>query len=557
MEFHYTKATIYLNPQFNKLLDKIAIQFFTDLATPRKNPYFHQKNMKTYPLGIQTFEKIIEGDFLYIDKTDRIYHLANTSGYYFYARPRRFGKSLLLSTLKSLYQGKKDLFKGLWIADKWDWTVQRPVIHLGFSSMNYQGKPLDEAIGHELSLVASKYSIDLDDGSAKEKFKALITNLAERDGKIALLIDEYDKPIIDYLGREVEQAQLNRRTLKTFYSVIKDCDPYIEFMLITGVSKFSKVSIFSELNNLQDITFHKRYAGLTGISQQELEENFREPIQHLTNENGQSREELLDDIRRWYNGYSWEGKMYLYNPYSLMSYFDFEEFKNFWFETGTPTFLLELMNERKMVKLEKIEVGEASFSSYDIERLQLIPILFQTGYLTIKEKKTNGLYVLDYPNMEVRISMLQNIIGFLRHDEYAYSTPTVIYLREAFENRDLERIIKLIKSIFKNIPNQLFKSKREFYYHSLIYLVFYYLGEYIESEVNTNDGRLDAVVKTSKHIYILEFKLDKDAQIALDQIKDKKYAEKYYADEREKVLIGINFSSEQKTVDDWKYEVVE
>ncbi len=513
--------------------------------------------MKKYPLGIQTFEKIIEGDFLYIDKTDKIYQIVNTSGYYFYARPRRFGKSLLVSTLKSLFEGKKDLFKGLWIEDKWDWTVQHPVIHLGFSSMNYQAKSLDEAIAEDLSSKASDYGISLSGVSAKDKFKELIKVLARERGKVALLIDEYDKPIIDYLGREVEQAQLNRRTLKTFYSVIKDCDPYIEFMLITGVSKFSKVSIFSELNNLQDITFHKRYATLTGVSQEELEEIFAAPIQRLADENAQSTQELLDEIRTWYNGYSWNGKTFLYNPYSLMSYFDFEEFKNFWFETGTPTFLLELMNDRKMVKLENIEVGEAAFSYYDIERLQLVALLFQTGYLTIKEKKTNGLYVLDYPNMEVRISMLQNIIGYVGNTDYAYSTPTVIYLREAFESRDLERIIKLIKSIFKNIPNQLFKSKKEFYYHSLIYLVLYYLGEYIESEVNTNDGRLDAVVKTSKYIYILEFKLDENAQMALNQIKNKKYAEKYYADEREKLLVGINFSSEQKTVDDWEYETFE
>ncbi len=511
--------------------------------------------MKEYPLGIQTFEDIINDDFLYIDKTKEIYQL--TKGrYYFYARPRRFGKSLLLSTIKSLYEGKQDLFKGLWIADKWDWSKQHPVIHLGFSSIDYQSESLEAATSHRLSLIASGYKISLKSESAKKKFYELITTLAASKGKVILLIDEYDKPIIDYLGKEIEKADHNRKTLKTLYSVIKDCDPYIEFMFITGVSKFSKVSIFSELNNLKDITFHKRYSSLTGISQEELEENFAEPIQVLADENGMTKEELLDEIRRWYNGYSWDGKMFLYNPYSVLSYFDFEEFKNFWFETGTPTFLLELMDNQKMVKIENIEVGEATFSSYDIQRLQLIPILFQTGYLTIKEKKTNGLYILDYPNMEVRASLIQNIIGFFRHDDYSYSTPTVIYIREALENNDLEHLIKLIKSIFKNIPNQIFKAEGEFYYHSLIYLVFFYLGEYIESEVNTNDGRLDAVVKTSKYIYILEFKLNESAQTALDQIKNKAYAEKYYADDRQKILIGINFSSELKTVDDWKSETL-
>lgn len=210
-----------------------------------------------------------------------------------------------------------------------------------------------------------------------------------------------------------------------------------------------------------------------------------------------------------------------------------------------------------MVQLENLEVGEVTFSSYSIRHLQLIPLLFQTGYLTIKEKKSGGLYVLNYPNSEVRASLLQNIIGFFRHTDYSYSTPTVIHLRKALENNDVAHLIKIIKSIFKNIPNHpecSGKAKGEFYYHSLIYLVFFYLGEYIESEINTNDGRLDAVVKTTDYIYILEFKLDESGEVALNQIKNKGYAEKYYSDSREKILIGINFNSDLKTVDDWKEE---
>ncbi|MEM6320139.1 MAG: PD-(D/E)XK nuclease domain-containing protein, partial [Bacteroidota bacterium] len=318
-------------------------------------------------------------------------------------------------------------------------------------------------------------------------------------------------------------------------------------------------SIFSELNNITDITFHKRYLGLTGVSQQELDENFAEEIEELANENGWTVEELKAKIRQWYNGYSWDGKKFVYNPYSLLSLFDFGEFKNFWFETGTPTFLLKLMENQRMVRFENIEVGEGNFTRYSIQKLQLVPLLFQTGYLTIKQKNSNGLYTLSYPNLEVRDSLLQHIIGYLRNTDAAFSTPTVIHLRTALEEKQFEQIIRLIKSIFKNIPSQIFQSKDkvgEFYYHSLIYLVFFYLGEYIESEVNTNDGRLDAVVKTSQYIYILEFKLDESGQAALDQIENKGYAEKYYADDREKILMGINFSSELKTVDDWKHEIL-
>jgi len=512
--------------------------------------------MNKYPLGIQTFEDIINDDYLYIDKTKEIYELTKGK-YHFYARPRRFGKSLMLSTIKSLYQGKKELFKGLWIEDKWDWSKNHSVIHIGFSAMGHRKLGLEEAISKELDLIASEYNILFKETDYIRKFKELITQLGKRDGKVILLIDEYDKPIIDYMGNNIEIAEQNRALLKSFYSVIKQSDEYIKFMMITGISKFSKVSIFSELNNLTDITFHRRYTRLTGISQQELEDNFEEEIKELADENEISTQELKEQIRHWYNGYSWNGKQFLYNPYSILSYFDFGEFKNFWFETGTPTFLLELMQDQKMVELDNLEVGAVTFSSYSIKHLQLIPLLFQTGYLTIKERKENDLYVLGYPNLEVRNSLLQNIIGFLAHTDYAYSTPTVIHLREAFQNKELEHLIRLIKSIFKNIPNQIFKAKGEFYYHSLIYLVFFYLGEYIESEINTNNGRLDAVVKTTQYIYILEFKLDESAQIALEQIKNKGYAEKYYADSRQKILLGINFNTELKTIDEWTTETLE
>lgn len=526
--------------------------------------------MKGYPLGVQTFSEIIERNLLYIDKTQEVYNLLQGK-YYFYARPRRFGKSLMLSTIKSIYEGRKELFKGLWIENKWDWSKKHPSIHIGFSGMGHRVIGLEKAINQTLDNLADDYSLQLKALDYPSKFKELMKGVAQQRGKVILLIDEYDKPIIDYLGKEVETAEKNRTILKSFYSVIKDCDPYIEFMMITGISKFSKVSIFSELNNLTDITLHRRYLTLTGITQEELEENFKEEIKELAAENDWTTEELKTKIRYWYNGYSWDGKEFLYNPYSILSYFDFGDFKNFWFETGTPTFLLKLMENQRMVKLDNLEVGEVTFSSYNIKYLELIPLLFQTGYLTIKKKNPNGLYNLNYPNLEVRASLLQNIIGFLGKTDASYSTPTVIHLRKAFEEKKLDHLIRLIKSIFKNIPNQIFKIKDkskenskgaskeklgEFYYHSLIYLVFFYLGEYIDSEVNTNDGRLDAVVKTTKYIYVLEFKLDESGQVALNQIKNKGYAEKYYADDREKILIGINFSSELKTVDDWKHEIL-
>lgn len=511
--------------------------------------------MKEYPLGIQTFSEIIERNLLYIDKTQQIFQLLGKK-YCFYARPRRFGKSLMLSTIKALYQGKKELFKGLWIEHKWDWSKIHPAIHIGFSSMGHRVIGLEKAIHQRLDHIAKDHNITLKDADYTSKFMELIKAVAKQKGKIVLLIDEYDKPIIDYLGDEVDLAEQNRLILKSFYSVIKDCDPYIEFMIITGVSKFSKVSIFSELNNLTDITFHRRYATLTGITQEELAENFKAEIKEFAPFFKMTEKELMDKIKRWYNGYSWDGQHFLYNPYSILAFFDFREFKNFWFETGTPSFLLQIMKQQGIIKVNDLIVDNSIFSSYSIRRLETIPILFQTGYLTVKSRKENDVYVLDYPNLEVRDSMMRSLIGELSYGETAFGRPMILHVRETLENKKLEALIRLIKSIFKNIPYPIFRAKGEFYYHSLIYLVFFYLGDFMESEVNTNDGRLDAVVKTKHYIYVIEFKLDKDGTTALQQIKDKGYAEKYYGDQREKILMGINFSSELKTIDDWKYEVL-
>ncbi|MEZ4707058.1 MAG: AAA family ATPase [Caldilineaceae bacterium] len=511
--------------------------------------------LQKLPIGIQTFSEIINGDYLYVDKTRHIHRLLTTGKYFFLSRPRRFGKSLTLSTIASIYRGERALFEGLWIAAQWDWEKIHPVLHISFSSVDYQGLGLEEAIKQMLTFQAEQYGVTLESETIKSMWAELIRKVAATD-KVVILIDEYDKPIIDYLENK-PQALENRQILKTFYSVIKDSDPYIEFMLLTGVSKFSKVSIFSELNNLKDITLHRDFASLTGYTHAEVEAYFDDRTRSLAQEQEQSREALLDAIRIWYNGYSWDGQTTLYNPFSLMSFIDSGDFRNFWFETGTPTFLLKLLREQWLFKLENLTVSEETFASYDIEHLEASAILFQTGYLTIKERRPFGLYTLDYPNAEVKESLLSYIIADLRNAQTPLTKPMVIQLYEAFHANDLERVITLIKSIFKNIPSQIFLSKAEAYYHSLIYLVFFYLGQYTESEINTNDGRLDCVVQTPSHIYILEFKLDESAEAALQQIKKRGYADKFAADPRPKVLLGINFEREQKTVEGWKIEVVQ
>ena len=369
--------------------------------------------------------------------------------------------------------------------------------------------------------------------------------------KVILLIDEYDKPIIDYLD-DLSKAKEHQKILKSFYSIIKDSDPYIRFLMITGVSKFSKVSIFSELNNLEDITIDWRFAALVGWTQEELVQNFEQHLQESEGRLKINRAKLLADIKEWYDGYSWDGEVFVYNPFSVLNFFQKSAFYNFWFSTGTPTFLVNLLKERNFYNLDRTEVGQAAFDSFDIENIEIYSLLFQTGYLTIKSIEPFGLYVLDYPNREVKDSMLQYLVAGFSNGSYAQSTPIVLKLRKAFLENDTEKIIRIINSLFKSIPSHIFINEKEAYYHSVVFLVFQYLGQFIDAEVNTSDGRIDAVVQTDTHVYVLEFKLDESADIAMQQIQKKGYIEKYQNLGKQIIGMGINFSSNSKSVADWK-----
>ena len=502
------------------------------------------------PIGIQSFREIRENQFLYVDKTEILFRLVTRGKYYFLSRPRRFGKSLTLSTIKELYQGGKELFDGLWIQDHWDWTQQHPVIHISFSSIGYKTMGLEAALNQALDNEATKHGIEFTTNDYDQKFKELIKKLSKQN-KVILLIDEYDKPIIDYLD-DLTQAKAHQQVLKSFYSVIKDADPYIRFLMITGVSKFSKVSIFSELNNLTDLTIHPKFSTLVGYTQTELEQYFEEGFQELIGVLAPTRSDLLELIKTWYNGYSWDGKNFAYNPFSILSFFGAGEFQNFWFSTGTPTFLINLLKNRNFYNLGESEVGQAAFDSFDIENIDTYSLLFQTGYLTIKAKEPFGLYILDYPNREVKDSMLQYLIAGFSKGSYAQSTPIVLKLRKAFLENNFEKIIGIINSLFKSIPSHIFIKDKEAYYHSVVFLVFQYLGQFIEAEVHTSDGRIDAVVQTDTHIYVIEFKLDESADIALQQIQEKGYIQKYQQSDKDLVGVGINFSSTSKSVEGWE-----
>ena len=510
--------------------------------------------MQKLPIGLQNFQELRTGDYLYVDKTPVLRQLVETGKYYFLSRPRRFGKSLLVSTLSELFQGNQALFEGLWIHDQWDWTQKNPVIHLSLNSIGYKEIGLEKALALRLEKIAASYGLTLQMESNALRLQELIEQLAESFGKVAVLIDEYDKPIIDYLD-DLPQAEHHRDLLKSFYSVLKDADPYLRLVLLTGVSKFSRVSIFSELNNLLDLTLHPDYATMLGYTQSELEHYFEERINEISPRFG-GRESLLQRIKEWYNGYTWDGEHYVYNPFSILSFFSQKQFRNFWFETGTPTFLVKLLNRTQQYDLENMRASAAVFSSFELDRIDPKALLFQTGYITIKSVDENQTYTLSYPNKEVRDSLLQYLLA-----EYTQSYPsdTPIHtqqMKDALQADDLEGFAEALNRLFASIPYQIFIADKEAYYHSVTYLALSLMGSYIQAELSQARGRPDAVVHTEKVIYVMEFKLDQSAEEALAQIKAKGYAQPYFQPGKTVKAIGIRFSSERKQVDAWVEETM-
>ena len=373
------------------------------------------------------------------------------------------------------------------------------------------------------------------------------------------MIDEYDKPIIDFLEKnELPQAQKNQKIMKEFYSVLKNSEDYLRFFFITGVSKFSRVSVFSDLNHVDDLTLDKRYAQMIGYTQTELEFYFEDHIQNVMESLEMTREELLESMRIWYDGYSWDGKSKMYNPYGIIHFFQKESFKNFWFASGMPTFLYKIMKERLVFDVENTAINGLELEKYDIENLDLVPLLFQTGYLTVTsiDRKTDDM-VLDYPNKEVRQSWYSFMIDNLAKNEHRRDASiTNRDLLKAFQDADLDRIKRLINSLLAGLPDEAYRKTAEGLFHGLIHFVFQLLGMYIKSEVHSSHGRADSVVETATHVFIFEFKFKKTAEAGLQQIKDQKYADKYRASNKTIIGIGVNFVPENKEINEWETEIL-
>ena len=506
---------------------------------------------KKLALGSQEFSEVIGNNCIYVDKTKDIYNLLSGK-YYFLSRPRRFGKSLLANTLKELFLGSKELFKGLWIYDKWDWEKTYPVIKISFSNIDHEKLGLEQAIDLKLDKIAKEYNLRLEMKSIATKFQELIEELAKTE-QVAIIIDEYDKPIIDYMD-DLDKAEKNRKIMKNFYSILKDADKYIKFFLVTGVSKFSQVSIFSDLNNLIDITIDEKYSQIVGWTKKEIEKYFPDYIKGVAERYKDIYTDIMPEIKKWYNGYSWDGTTRVYNPVSIMNLFDKRDFRNYWFSTGTPTMLMDIIKEKKITAFDLEDDNKTStdiLDKYDFKNINLNSLLFQTGYLTIKSKNLrSGRIMLGYPNKEVEESFSKHIVVELTSGQIDRTQSLLYKIVDSFEDNTIYKFIKYLNVIFKNVPYKIIENT-ESYYHSLFYLLMKLTGYEIEAEIMTIDGRVDAVIKTETNIFIIEFKINQSAKTAIKQIKDKKYAVKYADDKRPISLLGINFDTEKKFIDDY------
>ncbi|MFP4332930.1 MAG: ATP-binding protein [Campylobacterales bacterium] len=510
--------------------------------------------MQKLPIGIQTFQKIRSDDYVYIDKTPEALRLLDSGyQYFFLSRPRRFGKSLFIDTLHNIFEGNKKLFLGLHIYDKYDWNLKYPVIRVDFGNQKANSaEKLALYIKNRLLDIAQQYEVEIKRDEYYEIFKELITKLKDKyNQKVVILIDEYDKPILDNI-EDTPLALEMREILRGFYTIIKGADADLRFAFLTGVSKFAKASIFSGLNNLQDISLDTRYSTICGYTQTNLEESFEEHLDGVD----------LEAVKRWYNGYSWLGDS-LYNPFDILLFLDNpeKEFKNYWFETGTPTFLVKLIKDKQyfLPNLSNLEAGESLINSFDIEDLDLEAILFQAGYLSIKEKTTDmfnmPLYKLDFPNFETKHSFNNLFIEKIAHSE-RHKSQSGIY--KSLLSNNLESLKTNLISLYASISyhnftkNQL--DKYEGFYASVLYAYFASLGVEIIPEDITNKGRIDMTIKMGSAIYIFEFKVDKGS--ALSQIKERNYQEKYLNSDIPIYLIGIEFNSKKGNIEKMEWEGV-
>lgn len=511
-----------------------------------------------YPIGIQNFESLINEDYLYLDKTALIYQMASEGRYYFLSRPRRFGKSILLSTFKAYFEGKQHLFEGLAInklESKWE---KYPILYVDFNAREYKDEDsLTAELNRHLESWEKEYGDEFKDRAAEERFLHVIENAYEKAGKpVVILIDEYDKPLLQTINRpELQEAY--RSKLKAFYSVMKTMDGKIKFAFITGVTKFSKVSVFSDLNNLDDISMWDKFSTLCGITDEEIHNKLDSEVGLMAEQQQCSKEECYAKLKSYYDGYHFAPNAPgVYNPFSLLTALKRKTFGSYWFDTGTPNFLVEVMkaNNYQLENLNKEVAQPELLGSLDSIKQTPIPLLFQSGYMTIKSyDSVFGIYHLGLPNQEVSEAFTKYMLPCYTPVPKGHEAFFVINFVNEIQNGQPEAFMKRLDSLFAD-GNYQIVGNEEKYFHNAVYIIFKMLGFYVDVEYATADGRIDLLMKTKDYIYILEFKINDSAEAALKQIEEKQYAKPFLSDPRKLYQIGVNFSTVTRRIDGWKIE---
>ena len=518
--------------------------------------------MKKLPIGIQSIREILEEDQVYIDKTQFALKLIESGKYYFFSRPRRFGKSLFLNTLDEIFKGNKELFKDCEIYKsnyKWE---KHPVVYIDFAQIESETpKEFESDLKEKLQEIASTHKISITGSSIKPQLRKLIAELA-KSNRVVVLVDEYDHPIINHL-KNPKIAEKNRGILKSFFETLKSLDKYLKFTFITGISKFSQVSLFSGLNNLKDITFDSRYAGMMGYTQEELKSYFSEHIESVIQNrkekgNPTTKNDIFNEIRTWYNGYRFSREeTYVYNPFSTLNYMDEKEVKTYWYSSGTPSFLIDELKKhhKSMVPLDGSIAREDELTDISsIEEIDLKALMYQTGYFTIQDyNPISNRYHLGIPNEEVRTAFMNSLVkNFTKNIDLRSSEKFV----KALENYQLDVLFEEIKIGFSSFAYQVFSGAKERTYQAMILSMLYGMGFEPLSERSTNTGRIDVVLETEKSTYVIELKLDSNSKIALDQIQKKGYFNPYLRKGKEIAIVGANFSSEKRNISDWEGELL-
>ena len=510
------------------------------------------------PIGIQSFEDLRRNNYLYVDKTELIYQLTTGGKTYFLSRPRRFGKSLLMSTLEAYFLGKKELFTGLAMETLETEWKEYPVLHLDLNARNYDSKEaLFAILNQHLEKWETKYGDEKKDRSPEERFSYLLEKIHEASGsQVVILIDEYDKPLLQTIGNEKLQEQY-KNILKAFYGVLKSADAHLRFVFLTGVTKFGQVSVFSDLNQLKDISMDARYATICGITDKELRRDFQPELEALAANEGLSYEEVCQKMKRMYDGYHFRHNMEgLYNPFSVLNALDSAEFGSYWFSTGTPTFLVQLLKETDydLRNLEGIELPVNQFADYRADADYPIPVIYQSGYLTIKGyDKEFQSYTLGFPNEEVKYGFLNSLVPYYTGVSSNENLFNIRHFVNELRSGDANAFLTRLRAFFAGIPYEL-NDKTERHYQAIFYLVFRLLGQYMEVEERSAKGRADAVVKTKDYVYVFEFKLDGNVDEALKQIDEKGYLLPYSVDERKLLKIGVSFDSAERNIGEWKIQ---